>query len=87
MKEHNKIWTFAKVYNSDLQENIFWRIDKQGIHLSQKYSTIIFYIRESWPTLEFFQFIKDAPDIHRFPTVHMFKTHLLLENLCYQKHP
>ena len=28
---------------------------------------------------------RDVPDIYRFPTVHMFKTHLLLENLSLTK--
>ena len=32
--------------------------------------------------LEFFLF---TPDIHRFLTVHMFKTHFLLENLWISK--
>ena len=32
--------------------------------------------------LEFFHFdIRDAPDFHRFPTMHMVKTHFPLENL------
>ena len=31
--------------------------------------------------LEFFQQLRDASDIHRFPTVHMPETHFLLENL------
>ena len=30
--------------------------------------------------LEFSQCIMDVPDILRFPTVHMLKTHFLLEN-------
>ena len=29
----------------------------------------------------FSSLLRDAPDIHRFPTVHMVKTHFLLENL------
>ena len=29
----------------------------------------------------FSSWLRDAPDIYRFPVVHMVKTHLLLENL------
>ena len=29
----------------------------------------------------FSSWLRDAPDIHRFPTLHMVQTHFLLENL------
>ena len=31
--------------------------------------------------LEFSSLLRDASDIHRFPTVHMVETHFLLESL------
>ena len=32
--------------------------------------------------LKFFSWFRDAPDIYRFPIIHMAKIHFLLENLC-----
>ena len=51
------------------------------------YCTIIFYIRESWAYWKFSSWLRDAPDIYRFPSVHMVKTHFLLENLLISKPP
>ena len=72
------------------REIIFGNIDlhEQPIQLTQKeYHTI----NERQLTLEFFLVILTftffilllwyVPDIHRFPTMHMVKTHFLLENL------
>ena len=35
----------------------------------------------SWAMLEFSSWLGDAPDIYRFPVVHMLKTHFMLEYL------
>ena len=45
-----------EVYNGGFWENIFGSINKLLKHLYQKYYTIIFYIRESWTTVELFQY-------------------------------
>ena len=34
-----------------------------------------------WSMRIFFNLLRDTPDNHRFPTLHMVKTHFLLENL------
>ena len=46
-------------------------------HTAQLY----FILRRAELRLNFFSLLRDASDIHRFPTVHMVETHFLLENL------
>ena len=83
-------WAYQSIltrfYNGGLWENIFWSIHKWSIDLTQKlYWTIIFYIRDSQVMLELFSWLRNASDIHRFPTLHMVNIHFLLENLWISK--
>ena len=69
--------------NGDLWENIFWSIHKWPIHLTQNNIAQLYFIlwiaELHW---NFSSWLRDAPDIYRFPVVHMVKTHFLLERLC-----
>ena len=69
-----------------LWESIFWSLHKWSIHLTLKqHCRVIFYIRETEQCWNCSSSLRDATDIYRFPTVHMVKTHFLLENLWISK--
>ena len=70
-------------YNGGLWENIFWSIHKWLIDLNTKLLLQNYIL--NWEELSyignFSSWLRDVPDIYRFPVMHMVKTEFLLENL------
>ena len=66
----------TRFYNGGLWENIFWYN-----WLKNNSAQLYFPLGRAKPRYNYSSLLKDASDIHRFPTVHMVKTHFLLENL------
>ena len=74
-------------YNVGLWENIFSEAYTNDPYIWHKNNITQFYFILGRAKLRwnFSSWLRDASDIHRFPTVHMVKTHFLLENLWISK--
>ena len=56
-------------------------INNQYICLKNNTAQLYFILREANQCWKFSYLLRDAPGFHRFLSVHMVKTHSLLENL------
>ena len=82
-------WAYQSILTGLLQ---WWSVGKYILtHMNNQYnwlknntSQLYFILGRAKLCLNFSSLLRDASDIHRFPTVHMVKTHFLLENFEYQ---
>ena len=56
-------------------------INKEYICLKNNTAHLYFILRTAHKQGTFFSLLRDVPDIHKFPTMHMVKIHFLLDNL------
>ena len=62
-------------------------INDQHILHKNNITQLYFILRGAELCWNFSGWLRDTPDIYRFPAVHMVKTHFLLENLWISGHP
>ena len=74
---HGHLWQIF------LWGNIFWSInrDSQYNWLQNNIAQLYFILGKAKLCWNFSSWIRDASDIHRFPTLHMVEIYFLLENL------